>query len=45
MDMSTLEIVRPVRDEFHPVRPDQRQFATGGPDIAVLRGHETERKL
>ena len=28
-----------------PVRPDQRQFATGGPDIAVLRGHETERKL
>ena len=45
LDMSTLEIVRPVRDEFHPVRSDQRQFATGGPDIAVLRGHETERKL
>ncbi len=45
LDMSTLEIVRPVRDEFHPVRLDQRKFATGGPDIAVLRGHETERKL
>ncbi len=43
--MGTLEIVRPVRDEFHPVRPDQRRIATGGPDIAVLRGHETERKL
>ena len=42
-DMS-IDIIQPT-PAHEPVRPDQRQFATGGPDIAVLRGHETERKL
>ena len=42
-DMS-IDIIQPT-PAHEPVRPDQRQFATGGPDIAVLRGHETDRKL
>ena len=42
-DMS-IDIIQPT-PAHEPVRPDQRQFATGGPDIAVLRGHATDRKL
>ncbi len=35
-DMS-IDLIRPA-PTAEPIRPDQRQFAVGGPDIDVLRG-------
>ena len=40
-DMS-IDIIRPA-PTAEPIRPDQRQFAVGGPDIEVLRGYEDRK--